>query len=101
MMKQISLKDVALAFITPLPARDWFVILCLTILLFVACVSYAGYLFLGIQGGTIVGTVSTERPPLPSVSRADLTKTLETYRIRKANYDARNFPRPALVNPSK
>ena len=100
-MKKFSLKEFLLSFITPLPARDWFVLLCLTGILFLVFVSYAGYLFLGIRAGTIVGSADTERPALPTVSRGDLTKTLETYRTRKANYDARNFPRPTLVNPSK
>jgi|CXWL01.1.fsa_nt_gi hypothetical protein len=101
MNKSFSLKEFALAFVTPLPARDWFVILCLTLLLFIGCVSYAGYLFIGIRGGTIIGSAQSDRPVLPKVSRADLTKILDTYRVRKANYEARNFPRPTLTNPSK
>ncbi len=101
MTKNFSLKEFALSFVTPLPSRDWFVILSLSILLCIGCVSYAGYLFFGIRTGTIVGAAQSDRPVLPKVSRADLTKTLEAYRVRKANYEARNFPRPALTNPSK
>ncbi len=101
MMKNFSLKNFALSFVTPLPARDWFVALCLFILLFVACVVYAGYLFLGIRAGTIVGSVETSHPVLPAVSRDDLSKTLDGFRTRKANFDARNFPRPVLSNPAK
>lgn len=100
-MNKFSLKDFALSFVTPLPARDWFLVLGIFIMTFIAGVSYAGYLFLGIRAGTIVGSVEADHPVLPVVSKSDLAKTLDAFRVRKANFDARNFPRPALSNPSK
>ena len=100
-MKNFSLKDFLVSLVTQLPARDWFVTLSLFIVLFAACIAYAVYLFLGIRAGTIVGSVEADHPALPAVSRVDLSKTLDAFRTRKANYDARNFPRPALFNPAK
>ena len=100
-MKKFSLTEFTLSFLTPHPARDWLIALSLSIAVFLACASYAGYLFWGIRAGTIVGSAPTDRPVLPKVSRADLANTLEAYRVRKANYDARNFPRPVLTNPAK
>lgn len=101
MTKKFSLTEFAASLLTPHPVRDWLLILSLAAVLFFSCAAYAGYLFLGIQGGTIIGSIEAEQPVLPKVSRGDLTKTLEMYHTRKANYEAQNFPRPSLVNPSK
>jgi hypothetical protein len=77
--------------ITPSPARDWAIALVLLLLFFFGLVGYAGYLFVGIRAGTIVGEAEPVSAVLPNVSRADLMNTLEEYRVRRANFESGQF----------
>ena len=77
--------------ITPSPARDWAIALVLLLIVFFGLVGYAGYLFIGIRAGTIVGEAEAVSGLLPSVSRDDLMNTLEAYRIRRANFESGQF----------
>ncbi|MBX9765326.1 hypothetical protein K2X83_01660 [Patescibacteria group bacterium] len=77
--------------ITPNPARDWAIALVLLLLFFFGLVGYAGYLFVGIRAGTIVGKAEAVSAVLPNVSRADLMNTLEVYRVRRANFESGQF----------
>lgn len=77
--------------ITPSPARDWSIALALLLLLFAGLVGYAGYLFVGIRAGTIVGEAPAVSGVLPNVSRADLMNTLEIYRIKRTKFESGEF----------
>lgn len=84
---------------TPYPLRDWFVIVVCASMCGIASVAIAGYLFFGIQTGSLVGA-ETVAKELPSpVSRAEMKKSVEIYTERAVNYEAKNFPFEQLSDP--
>ncbi|HEY4473791.1 MAG TPA: hypothetical protein VI957_01345 [Candidatus Paceibacterota bacterium] len=83
------------------PARDWLLILFFAAFLLVFELAYAGYLFYGIQSGGIVGTADTAVEVAPSVTAKDLEKVLEVYRVRKTDFETRNFKLPPLSDPAR
>ena len=89
MMEKIQKFFVSL--VTPSPARDWTIALVLLLLSFFALLGYAGYLFVGIRAGTIVGEAEPVSAVLPNVSRADLMNTLVEYRVRRATFESGSF----------
>ncbi len=84
------------SFTRPYPDRDWTLVLSVALLGFLAATIFATYLFWGIRSGTIIGNAAGTPIVSQNVSRADMQSVIDAYRIRKANYEARNFSVPVL-----
>lgn len=83
----------------PYPARDWALVAALTLIVALSGVGFAGYLFWGVQTGTIIAAAQeVPRAPIP-VSRAAIVEVLETYQARATNYAAKNFVGVNLIDP--
>lgn len=83
----------------PYPGRDWAIVLCVAGGLSVSGIVFAGYVFLGVQTGSIVsGTTNTPRAPIP-VSRDAIKTVLDTYQIRANNFATKTFPAVDLSDP--
>ena len=85
----------------PHPGRDWMIIFILTLMIGIACMVIAGYLFIGIRSGTIVGESYADDLKPPQITRGEIEKVLETSKARALNFNERNFPLPTLFDPSK
>jgi len=90
-----------ISFTKPHPSRDWLLLLAVFSAGFVFCIGIAGFLFLGIRSGTIVGRAEGNTPSAPSVTRGELKEVLGTYQKKETNFNARNYPTPALSDPSR
>ncbi len=84
----------------PHPGRDWLIVFVFMIIVLLAVVSFAAYLFLGIRTGSIVGASTADVPTPPQVTRGEIEIVLESYRKRVLNFNERNFPVPTLFDPS-
>lgn len=84
---------------TPYPLRDWFTIVLSALFLGVLAIAVAGYLFFGIQTGSLVGAETVAREMPSPVSRAEMKKSIDTYTERAVNYEAKNFPFEPLSDP--
>jgi hypothetical protein len=83
----------------PYPGRDWTIVLVLGALLCSGGIIFAGYIFLGVQTGSIVsGTTNTPRAPIP-VSRDAIKTVLDTYQARANNFASKTFPAVDLSDP--
>lgn len=85
--------------IRPYPGRDWFLTLAALALVLILFVSYDGYLFFGIQSGSLFEPVGVSGASLPAVTRGDITTVLEIYHTKKTNYENHNLPLPPLDDP--
>jgi hypothetical protein len=83
----------------PNPTRDWLSILAISTVIFIAGAAWAGYIFLGIQTGSLIQAGSDAHKPPAPISRAEIQKVLDLYRARVANYQAQNFPSYPLNDP--
>lgn len=99
--------NIDIAFITklfadlgrPFPARDWLAILLLTVVLGGAGVLFAGYVFLGVQTGTLIPSgAAVPRAPIP-VTKEAIQSVLTTYQARAGNYASKVFPPVDLSDP--
>jgi len=88
------------SFTKPHPSRDWLLLLAVFFIGLLSCFSIAAFLFLGIRSGTIVGNAGETAPVLPSVTRTELQGVVETYQKKETNFNARNYSRPSLSDPS-
>ena len=82
----------------PYPARDWFMILGLGLVVFACGAAMAGYLFLGVKTGALIDG-GAAAPAAPVVSREKMQKVLERYGERFANFEAGNFGTFILKDP--
>ena len=85
---------------TPYPRRDWMTVLGVCSIIGIILIGFAGYIFFGIQTGSLVAASVPEGVvPAPSVSRAQMTKVLAEYGQRATNYNAQNIPTYTLFDP--
>ena len=84
----------------PEPRRDWFFSLMGALILFLALLAYAAFVFFSIQSGTVFTDSVASVRPIP-LTRGEVQDLLATYQARQVNYAARNLPAPPLVDPSK
>lgn len=99
MMSKFSFEEVMRSIATPHPARDWSIALVIIVMTFVGFVAYAGYLFVGIRWGGLTGESSIQSVSPPTITRGELDSALETYRVRRANFESRNFGIPGVTDP--
>ncbi len=85
----------------PNPARDWYAVLLIAIALLIVEIAVGVFFFVGIRSGQIVGSAEGAGESMSTVTRGEVSATLDLYRVRQTNYEARNFPRPALKDPSR
>jgi hypothetical protein len=84
----------------PYPSRDWFFALVIAAFALSSFTLFASYLFFGIESGSIITSPNAVPPVVKTLTRGDIQKTLDAYRIRKLNYDANNFPATPLSDPA-
>jgi len=71
----------------PNPERDWFFTLAFLLLPAACFALYAAYTFFGLQSGFIVS--SSPAPfPAQTITEEEIQSVLNSYRARKARYDA-------------
>jgi len=100
-MMDFSFKNTLASITNPNPGRDWSVALAILILLFVLLFAYAAYLFVGLRWGDLTGHAQIPQTQQPTVTRGKLESVLETYRARKANFEAGNFGPSGLFDPAE
>ncbi len=83
----------------PHPGRDWLIIFGIMLVVFIAVIAFAAYLFFGIRTGRIVGSSGADTLKQPTVTRGEIDAVLENFRMRQLNFNERNFPLPPLVDP--
>lgn len=83
----------------PNPGRDWSFTLTLVIAVFLLFASYAGYIFFGIQSG-LIASRNAIAFPAQTVTGEEIQSVLESYRARKANYDAHIEPVLPVTDPA-
>lgn len=87
------------SFSRPFPARDWFVVSLVGLLVFVGGAAIAAQLFWGAQTGSIIAaSADVPRAPIP-VSRDAIVKVVEIYQSRATNYQNKTFPSVTLSDP--
>ncbi len=96
-----SLSQFVASFTRPHPARDWLLVFAVGLVVFVALVVFAVYVFIGIRSGRIVGTAEGEAPKLPHVSREEIQTTVERYEARKTIFEAGTYVVPDLDDPAR
>lgn len=88
-------------FTRPYPVRDWYIVLVLNGVLFVATLGIALYFFIGLQSGAIIVPKDGNDVPAPSVSRDDLNQVLEKYKERELNFESENIDTPDVNDPAR
>lgn len=85
----------------PHPTRDWYIALSIAALTALVLALVAVYFFFGIQSGFIIGSQSGTDGPTPTLSREQLSQTLELYEQRRINFEAGNYSVPDVSDPSR
>ncbi len=94
-----TLLNILADFKKPYPAREWAMIMLISLVLFVGGAVVAAQLFWSIQtGGIVAASADVPRAPIP-VSKDAMKKVIELYQTRAQNYQNKAFPPVTLVDP--
>lgn len=83
----------------PHPARDWSIILAVSVIGMLAFFVIGAYMYTGARSGFLYAPPSEESESVPNISRAALTDLVSQFEMRDINYQADNLRRPNVSDP--
>ena len=96
-----SLKDLPFFQFGKNPARDWKTLLFACVLVTLALLSFASYLYEGISRGDIFQVAEKGLPAADSLNRDLLSKTIGAYDTHARTLEKLKASPPRLVDPSR